>query len=81
MSQYFILSTTHKFTEAAARRINKRIKALDSTADFVGPLSIPGSYTTGWLERPNDGSNDYHDTRARNAEMAAIVRAELGMDS
>lgn len=80
MSQYFILSTNSKVTKAAAKRINKAIKEIDDTAEFVGPLSIPGNQTKGWLERPNDGTNDYNHVRARNAQMAAIVRKELGID-
>jgi hypothetical protein len=74
---YFVFSTSTKITKAAAKRIQKRIKAIDSTADFVGPLSIPGSRTTGWIERPNDGTNDHNHVRERNNQMAAIAREEL----
>lgn len=75
---YYIFTTSKKFTEATAERINQRIKAIDDTAKFVGPLSIPGNRTKGWIERPNDGSNDYLHVRARNARMADIARDELG---
>lgn len=77
---YYIFTTTQKFTKAAALRINKQIKAIDSSAEFVGPLSIPGNQTKGWIERPNDGTNDHNGVRERNAQMAAIARRELGID-
>lgn len=77
---YFIFSTKAKVTKAAARRISKAIKEIDDKAEFTGPLSIPGDRTTGWIERPNDGTNDYGDQRARNARMAAIAREELGIE-
>ena len=74
---HFVFSTSAKITKAAAKRIQKQIKAIDSTADFVGPLSIPGSQTTGWIERPNDGTNDHNEVRQRNRAMADIARKEL----
>jgi len=77
---YFIFTTSTKITKAAAKRIQKRIKAIDSTADFTGPLSIPGSRTTGWIERPNDGTNDYSHVRERNNQMAAIAKEELKIE-
>jgi len=74
---YFVFSTSTKITKAAANRIQKRIKAIDSTADFVGPLSIPGSRTTGWIERPNDGNNGQLEVSQRNQRLAAIACEEL----
>jgi hypothetical protein len=78
--QYYVFSTSAKITKAAAKRIQNRIKAIDNTADFVGPLSIPGSCTTGWIERPNDGRNSYGHVSARNQQMAAIAREELNIE-
>lgn len=77
---HFIFSTSTKITKAAAKRIQKQIKEIDDSADFVGPLDIPGSRTTGWIERPNDGTNGYNHVRARNEQMAAIARKELGLE-
>lgn len=77
---YYVFTTTTKVTKAAAKRINNQIKELDPSATFVGPLSIPGNETTGWIERPNDGSNDYNGVRANNASMAEIACRELGIE-
>ena len=80
MSQYFILVTKKKVAKTAAKKIDQLIKEIDSTASFVAPLSIPGSEVKGWLERPNDGTNDYNHARERNLRMAAIVRRELELE-
>ena len=77
---HYVFTTTTKVTKAAAKRINRAIKAIDSTADFVGPLSIPGNRTTAWIERPNDGTNDHLEVRERNRQMADVARAELGIE-
>jgi len=77
---HYIFTTTAKFTKAAGNRIRKAIEEIDNTAEFTGPLSIPGNRTTGWIERPNDGTNDYGHVRARNERMAAIARKELGIE-
>jgi hypothetical protein len=77
---YYVFSTTAKFTKAAAKRINKEIKAIDSSAEFIGPLSIPGNQTTGWIERPNDGTNDHNHIAHRNQQIAQIARKELGIE-
>lgn len=80
MNPYCVFTTTYEVTKDAANRINKAIKAIDDTAAFVGPVSIPGNNTKGWIERPNDGTNDYNHVRERNSRMAAIARKELGME-
>jgi hypothetical protein len=77
---HFIFSTTTKITKAAAKRIQSQIKSIDASADFVGPLSIPGSRTTGWIERPDDGTNSYVEVRERNRQMADIARTELKLN-
>lgn len=77
---HYLFVTNRKFSKAAAKRINRRIRGIDPSAEFVGPLSIPGSQTKGWLERPNDGTNDYNHVRERNRRMANIAREELGID-
>lgn len=79
MTDYFVFCTTHAVTKSAARRINKAIKQIDPSADFVGPVSIPGNHIKGWITRPNDGSNDYSHVCARNKRMAEIARKELGI--
>ena len=80
IKMHFLFTTQTKVTKAAAKRINKAIMEIDDSAQFVGPLSIPGNRTTGWIERPNDGTNDYNHVRARNEQMAEIARKELGID-
>ena len=80
MSEYYIFTTTYPVTGSAAKRINKEIKKIDPRAEFVGPLSIPGNNIRGWIERPNDGTNDHNHVRARNEQMAEIARRELGYE-
>lgn len=77
---HYVFTTTAKVTKAAAKRINRAIRAIDDTAEFVGPLAIPGNRTTAWIERPNDGTNDYIEVSQRNQQMAAIARKELDLD-
>ena len=77
---YYIMATRMDFPKSTANRINKRIKEIDDTACFLGPLDIPGNDIAGWLERPNDGTNDHPDTRERNKRMAAIANEELGIE-
>lgn len=80
MSEFFVFSTTRQFTKAAAKEIDKAIKTIDASADFVGPLRIPGSKTTGWIERPNDGTNNQNHVGIRNQQMADVARQVLGID-
>lgn len=77
---HYVFTTTTEVTKAAANRIQKQIKAIDSTADFVGPLQIPGNRTTAWIERPNDGTNDHLEVRERNRAMADIALKELAIE-
>jgi hypothetical protein len=72
---YYVFSTQRKFTLAAANRINRAIRFIDPKATFIGPVT--GNGTTGWIERPNDGTNDMNHVRARNEKMAAIARKEI----
>ena len=76
---YYIYTTTKKFSKAAASRIQKQIKAIDPQAYFAGPMSIPGNRTTGWLERPNDGSNNSNFQATNAKAMVAIIEKELGV--
>lgn len=77
MSEFFIASTRRTVTQAAASRIDLAVKAIDPTASFVGPLSIPGNDTTGWIERPNDGTNDYGYRREEAKRMREAMEREL----
>jgi len=74
---HYVFTTTAKVTKAAAKRINRAIKSLDESASFVGPLKIAGNQTTGWIERPNDGTNDYPERRKMNQVLADIAKVEL----
>lgn len=40
---YYVFSTRDKVTKATAKRINSRIKEVDKSAEFVGPLRLVGS--------------------------------------
>ena len=74
---YYVFLTTAKFTKITADRINRKIKTIDKTAEFIGLLSIPGNNTTGWIERPNDGTNNYNHVRSRNNKIVDIAIEEL----
>lgn len=75
---YYIFSTRAKFTKATAKRIDKQIKVIDKSASFVGPLRIPGSDITGWIERPNDGTNS-PGRGQEHEEMQRIAREAIGL--
>jgi hypothetical protein len=75
---YYVTVTTQKHTSATAARIDRAVKRIHPDLAWVGPLSIPGSQTRGWLERPNDGMNDSPDRRSQNqqAKEKAIALLE-----
>jgi len=74
---YFVWTTKKNVTRAAAAKIDKAVKAIDPSMDFVRHYAA-GNDTHGWLERPNDGTNDYNHVRARNAECVKIAESILG---
>ena len=78
MTPYFFATYQTKVTRKQAAEINKRIAAIDESASFVRHYA-PGNDTHGWLERPNDGTNDANWRRARLAEMRAIADQVLGV--
>lgn len=78
MSEYFVWTTRTKATKKQAREINRLVKEIDETMDFIGPVSIPGNETHGWLERPNDGTNDYAFRRDDNNLCVAVAKKILG---
>lgn len=77
---HYIFTTTANFSKTKSKQINRAIKKIDETAEFVGPLSIPGCKTTGWIERPNDGTNNQNEVSSRNQDMAEIARNAIYND-
>ena len=69
--------TTSNVSPETAFKINKRIKQIDPDAEFVGPVYVPGSRLTGWIQRPDDGTNGYPEVKKRNRAMAQIACEEL----
>ena len=78
MHTYFFAIYQCQVTRKQAVEINRRIAAIDESAGFVRHYA-PGNDTHGWLERPNDGTNDANWRRARLAEMRAIADEVLGI--
>ena len=77
---HYLWTTTGKVTKASAKRVNAAIKKIDPTAEFCGPMRIPGNTTTAWIERPNDGTNNHNDVRARNAQIVSVTKEILGIN-
>lgn len=78
MSEYFIFSTYKKHSKTLGRRIEKAVRAIHPDLSWTGPVSIPGNHLTGWLSRPNDGSNNYgfrieENQRAQSAVCALLT--------
>jgi hypothetical protein len=63
-------------SKAAEKRAYRAIRKIDPSADLVC-VKIPGNSVRVWLERPNDGTNDYPHQRDRKAQMIAAVEAEM----
>jgi len=72
MSTYFIHTYNCEVTRKQEDMINARIKAIDSDAVFVRHYAA-GNHVHGWIERPNDGTNDYNIRRAKNAKLVRIA--------
>jgi len=68
---------TCEVTEKQAAEINKLIKAIDADAVFIRHYAA-GNNCHGWLERPDDGTNDYDHVRANKLEMRRIAGVVLG---
>ena len=77
-TSYFIWSTQKHITEVQAAEINSAIKAIQNDADFVRHYA-PGNPTHGWIERPNDGTNDYNYQRELNRKCAEAAKKILGL--
>jgi hypothetical protein len=69
---YFISSWTCDVTEAQAEQIDRAVKQVDPEMEFVRHYAA-GDRTHGWLERPNDGTNDYDFRRESNQQARAIA--------
>lgn len=74
---HFLWTTRKNVTKAKARQVNKAVKAVDPSMHFIRHAA-PGNAVRGWLERPNDGTNNQPATRARSAECIKIARSILG---
>lgn len=76
MSSYFVWTTKKNVTRKQADQIDAAVKAIDPDMTFVRHCAA-GNDTHGWLERPNDGTNDYNHVRARNAECVKVAEKIL----
>lgn len=77
MSYFIRVWEGRELKSAARERAEKAIAAIDPSADIVVYHEPGTDRVRTWLERPNDGTNDYNYVRARNAELAAAVETEL----
>jgi hypothetical protein len=73
---YFVWTTKKHVTRAAAAKIDAAVKLIDPSMEFVRHYAA-GNDTHGWLERPNDGTNDYNHVRARSAKCIEIAEKAL----
>ena len=75
MSNFF-WTTTKYATDAQADEINAAVQAIDPDVSFV-TISQPGNTLRGWLERPNDTTNNYNATLSRNARCVEAAERVL----
>lgn len=57
MSTTFIWTTDQRINTKQRKKIQNAITSIDNTVTLVC-VNIPGNHIHGWLERPNDGTND-----------------------
>jgi hypothetical protein len=76
---YFVWTTTAEVTRANAARINRAVQQVDPTMGFRRHYA-PRNALHGWLERPNDGTNDYLWRRDINAKCIALAESALRSD-
>jgi hypothetical protein len=69
---YFISTYTVQVTRKQAKEINRRISQIDPKAAFVRHYAA-GNHVHGWIERPNDGTNDCNFRRETNMQMKQIA--------
>lgn len=77
---YFIATWHQQLpTKAARKRAEDAIRSIDPTVTLVYH-SEPGNAVRMWLERPNDGTNDYDYQRESNLQCIVAVARELPKD-
>jgi hypothetical protein len=76
MSSYFIATWGAQLRGAKRKQAETAIRAIDPTADLV-LHNEAGNSVRMWLERPNDGTNDYNEVVRRNARLKAVVNGLL----
>lgn len=76
---YFIWTTKRRATSSQAAEIQRRCQKVLDDVTYVSH-NAPGNDTHGWLERPNDGCNDYNSFRAGFRECIAIAQEVLGIE-
>lgn len=69
---YFVWTTKAFVSVAQAELINEQIEAIDPSMAFIRHYAA-GNETHGWLERPNDGTNDYNHVRERSARCVKVA--------
>jgi hypothetical protein len=72
MTTTFIATSSKSVSAAAFKRMEKAIKAIDSSMDLYS-MNQPGNSIRLYIERPNDGTNQNLDQRALNQKAAAII--------
>lgn len=78
MSDFAIASTKKPISKRLAQRIDRAVKQIDPAASFDAPLNIAICGVTGWIVRPNDGTNDYGYRREEARQMRQAMDRELG---
>ena len=77
MSDFAIASTSKPLTKRLAQRIDRAVRKIDPTASFDAPLNIDICGVTGWIVRPNDGTNGYGYRCEEARRMRQAMQDEL----
>lgn len=73
---YFIAHWTKQLPSGVRERVEADLESVDPSAVLVY-TNAPGTTTRMWLERPDDGTNNYNNVVQRNAELRTIVESAL----
>ena len=70
----YAIWVTRSVTDSQAKQIERVLKGTDYT---LSRLNIPGTVRT-WIERPNDGTNDYLFRRQEASAIMSEVESIIG---
>lgn len=73
---YFVWTTRQDVSRKQEAEINRAVKAIDQSMIFVR-FYAAGNDVHGWLERDNDGTNNYNWRRADNRKCVEIAQQIL----